>query len=205
MAVVSNGTTIIDNGAFDPAIPTGSLILIKSITASSSASIEFINGTNGVVLDGTYTSYVFKFIDIHSQNDNVAFQFNLSTDNGSNYNVAKTTTYFDSYHTEADSDAGIQYESPNDLAQGTGFQQIQKEQGNDNDQSISGTLQLFNPSSSVFVKHFLIRVNGMQHNDYAQDTFVAGYANTTSAINAVKFIMSSGNIDDGIIKLYGVK
>ncbi len=203
VTVSNNSLTAVT--AIPASIPTGALTLIKSITASSSASISFVDGTDGVVLDDTYKSYVFKFIDIHSQNDNVAFEFNLSTDSGSNYNVTKTTTYFNAYHTEADNDAGLQYQSANDLAQGTGFQEIQKEQGNDNDQSVSGTLELFNPSSSVFVKHFLIRVNGMQHNDYAQDTFVAGYGNTTSAVDAIQFKFSAGNIDDGIIKLYGVK
>jgi len=177
----------------------GSLNLISTQTASSSASISFTTG-----IDSTYDEYLFIFNNIHPANDNVNFTFNLSTDSGSNYNVTKTTNYFNSYHTEADNDAGLQYQSANDLAQGTGFQQIQKEQGNDNDQSISGTLKLFNPSSSVFVKHFLIRVNGMQHNDYAQDTFVAGYGNTTSSIDAIQFKFSSGNIDDGTIQLFGV-
>ena len=201
MALVKHNNNSLTNlTALPSAVPTGKMTLLNTATASSSASLSF----NSTYINSDYLVYKFEFIDIHPQNDNVAFEFNLSTDNGSNYNVAKTTTYFNSYHTESSSDSGIQYQSANDLAQGTGFQQIQKEQGNDNDQSVSGTLELFNPNSSVFVKHFLIRVNGMQHNDYAQDTFVAGYGNTTSAVNAIQFKMSSGNIDAGQIKLYGL-
>lgn len=201
MALVKHNNNSLTNlTALPSAIPTGKMTLLNTATASNSASLSF----DSTYINSDYLVYKFEFIDIHPQNDNVAFEFNLSTDNGSNYNVAKTTTYFNSYHTEADNDAGLQYQSANDLAQGTGFQQIQKEQGNDNDQSVSGTLELFNPSSSVFVKHFLIRVNGMQHNDYAQDTFVAGYGNITNAVNAVQFKMSSGNIDAGQIKLYGL-
>ena len=176
-------------------VALGDMVLVSSATASSSASIEFSLGN--------YKEYKFFFVNMHPQNDNVAFQFNLSTDGGSNYNVVKTTTYFNSYHTENDADAGLQYQSANDLAQSTSYQQIQKEQGNDNDQSVSGTLTLFNPSTT-YVKHFLIRVNGMQHNDYLQDTFVAGYGNTTSAVNAISFQMSSGNIDAGKILMFGI-
>jgi len=199
MALIKHNNNSISNVTSFAQIPAGTPTLISTQTASASASISFTG------IDSTYDVYQFEFINIHPATDNVNFTFNLSTDAGSNYNVTKTTTYFNSYHTEADNDAGLQYQSANDLAQGTGFQEIQKEQGNDNDQSISGTLQFFNPSSTTFVKHFLIRVNGMQHNDYAQDTFVAGYGNTTSAIDAIRFQMSSGNIDDGIIKMYGIK
>ena len=188
----------------------GSLVLIKEITASSSASIEFINGTNGVVLDSTYDSYVFSFIDIHPATDDVYFQFNLSTDGGSNYNVTKTTTSFEAYHNESDSATNLRYATANDLAQSTSDQRlidlIPTGAGED-DMCASGNLQLFNPSSTVFVKHFLssVQANVAGSSNYSWISHNAGYANTTSAINAVRFQMNSGNIDDGTIKLYGVK
>ena len=209
MAVVSNGTTIIDNGIFDPAIPTGSLTLIKSITASASASISFVDGTDSVVLDDTYSSYVFKFINIHPQNDGVnsnLFQFNLSTDNGSNYNVTKTTTMFSAYHSEDDTATLLGYFGNQDLAQSTAFQPLSDPYlGADADQSLNGSMSLFSPSSTTFVKHFIATINYSHSQNYTLNPFVAGYGNTTSAVNAIQFKMSSGNIDDGIIKLYGVK
>ena len=200
MAVISNGTTLIDNGALDAGVPAGSLILLSTQTASASATIDFTSG-----IDSTYDSYVFKFINIHPATDNVIFQFNMSTDGGSNYNVTKTTTYFKASHAESSSAAGLQYESSSDLVQSTAFQTLVYSLGNDADQNCAGSLQLFNPSSTTYVKHFIARVNNYYYIDYIQDNFIAGYANTTSAVNAVQFKMSSGNIDDGIIKMYGVK
>ena len=200
MAVVSGGTTLIDNGALDAAVPTGSLILLSTQTASASASISFTSG-----IDSTYDSYVFKFINIHPATDGAEFQFNLSTDGGSNYNITKTTTFFQAFHNEADSATSLNYETGQDLAQSTSDQVLITNMGTDNDQSCSGTLQLFNPSSTTYVKHFISNINNYLNSDYSVEQFVAGYGNTTSAINAVRFQMSSGNIDDGIIKMYGVK
>jgi hypothetical protein len=178
----------------------GTLTLLSTQTASSSATISFTTG-----LDSTYDEYIFKFINIHPATDNVGFQFNFSTDSGSNYNVTKTTTFFQSYHDEGDTDTSLDYNTSFDLAQSTGFQTIIKELGNDADQIGSGTLTLFNPSSTTYVKHFISVANSYTYHNYFQNHFVAGYGNTTSAVNAVRFQMSSGNIDDGIIKLYGVK
>jgi hypothetical protein len=162
-----------------------------------------LHGTDGVVLDGTYLSYVFKFIDIHPATDAVEFQFNMSTDSGSNYNVTKTTTFFRATHLEDDTTA-FAYRTGNDLAQSTAFQMLLDGVGNDNDSSASGIFTLYNPSSTVFVKHFMSRSSTHQYESGVRDCYVAGYGNTTSAVNAIRFQMSSGNIDDGIIKLYGV-
>ena len=200
MAVVSNGTTLIDNGALDPAVPTGSLILLSTQTASASANISFTSG-----IDSTYDSYVFKFYDIHPATDNVQFEFNMSTDSGSNYNVTKTSSFFYSGHNESGTNTYLEYNVTQDLAQSTAFQPIAHEVGNDADQSCSGSLQLFNPASTTYVKHFIANTNIGQINNYTYNAYSAGYGNTTSAINAVRFQMSSGNIDDGIIKMYGVK
>jgi hypothetical protein len=180
-------------------ISGGALNLISTQTASASATIDFTSG-----IDSTYDSYVFKFINIHPATDAAEFQVNFSTDGGSNYNVTKTTTYFQAYHGEGDASAGIAYEATYDLAQGTGVQRIFDNVGNDNDQNSVGTLTLFNPSSTTYVKHFIFRGNTAENADYSIESNVAGYCNTTSAVNAVRFSFSAGNIDDGIIKMYGV-
>ena len=200
MAVVSGGTTLIDNGALDAAVPTGSLILLSTQTASASATISFTSG-----IDSTYDSYVFKFIDIHPATDDVDFQFNMSTDSGSNYNVTKTSTYFAAFHDEADTDTGLSYSTLYDLAQSTAYQTLANKIGNGADESTSGSLSLFNPSSTTYVKHFISTSNRYFYDNYSANLFVAGYGNTTSAVNAVQFKMSSGNIDSGTIKMYGVK
>jgi hypothetical protein len=199
MAVISNGTTLIDNGILDAAVPSGKMILLSTQTASASATISFTSG-----IDSTYDSYVFKFINIHPATDTAVFHFNMSTDGGSNYNVTKTTTVFQSEHDEADTSTALSYNTSHDLAQSTAFQLLANYAGNGNDENTSGTLTLFNPSSTTYVKHFISDSNVYHADDFMQNWKAAGYGNTTSAINAIQFKFASGNIDSGIIKLYGI-
>ena len=182
----------------------GAMTFIKKLTASSSGTLSFVNGSSDVVLDNTYKEYIFLFKDIHPATDDANFFFNLSADTGSNYNVTKTTTAFRSFHSEDDSATGLGYYTGGDLAQSTDFQRFADSLGNDNDQSLSGTFTLFNPSSTTFVKHFIANVNYSYDADYSLQYFMAGYGNTTSAINAIQFKMNSGNIDSGTITLYGI-
>jgi len=188
-------------------LANGAMTHIKTLTASSSATLSFVDGADSVVLDSTYPIYVFKFINIHPQNNDADFQFNMSIDSGSNYNVTKTTTIFNAYHYEADSGANVVYDTDSDLAQSTADQIIAGNQGigNDNDQSISGQLFLYSPSSTTYVKHFITNTNASHHADITVNGFVSGYGNTTSAINGIRFLFGSGNIDSGQIKLYGIK
>jgi len=198
MAFISNGTTILDAGAFS--VSLGGLVLLSEATASSSSSIEFTSG-----IDSTYDIYQFEFINMHPSTDS-DFQFNFSTDSGSNYNVTKTSTWFNAYHNEAGTDTNLGYRSAEDLAQSTGFQNLTESLDSDNDQHYSGTLTLFNPSSTTYVKHWIsVGVEPFSVSNYVNNNYNAGYGNTTSAINAIKFQMSSGNIDAGTIKMYGIK
>ena len=204
MAIISNGTTIANAGAFSASL--GSQVLIKTITASSDSTISFVDGASSVVFDNTYPIYVFKFINIHPSNDQVSFQFNLSSDGGSNYNVTKTSTFIEAYHGESGSPAGLGYGSSHDLQQGTGSQRlIAANQGNGSDESGSGQLIIFNPSDTTFVKHYISDMNSYYFSNYTQRDMCGGYANTASAIDAVKFECSAGTIESGTIKLYGIK
>ncbi len=182
----------------------GKMTLLQTQTASSSASISFTSN-----IDSTYPIYVFKFINMHPATNRVRFQFNMSTDSGSNYNVTKTSTFFYAYHSESDSITSLQYFTDLDLAQSTSYQSLSAEIGNSNDESLSGELHLFNPSSTTFVKHFFsdtnIKHDNASHGKITINSKSAGYGNTTSAVDAIQFSMSSGNIDSGTIKLYGIK
>ena len=184
-------------------LTAGSMILIKSQTASSSSTISFVHGTSDVVLDGTYPIYVFKCINMHPASDNQKFNVNFTTD-GTNWNVTKTTSLFRAQHDEADTDTSLAYDSGDDIAQGTGDQMLNTEIGADNDQCSSGELWLFNPSSTTFVKHFMSNFNGVMNIDYSNQDIMAGYCNTTSAVTGVRFSFASGAIDAGTIKLYGI-
>ena len=200
MAVVSGGTTLIDNGALDAGVPTGSLILLSTQTASASASISFTSG-----IDSTYDSYVFKFYNIHPATNGANFTFQADTGTNTSYNQTMTTTYFRAAHGEDGSGAGLSYDGGRDQAQGTGFLEVISGIGNDNDGNGNGSLHIFSPSSSTFVKHFIIRSCTSYEDSIARDMYIAGYFNTTTALTRFQFKMSSGNIDDGIIKMYGVK
>ncbi len=184
----------------------GSMVFIKKLTASSSGTLSFVDGTSDVVLDDTYKEYIFTFKDIHPSHASTRFQFNGSTDSGSNYNVTKTTTIFIAGHIEADSDATLTYQSGDDLAQSTAFQDLAAygDSDNANDSCLAGYLHIFNPSSTTFVKHFIARTNYVANSYYSVDSYTAGYFNTTSAIDAIQFKFTSNNIDAGDICLYGI-
>ena len=197
MAFVSNGVTMLNAGAL--VASAGNQIFISSQTASNSASISFTSG-----LTSTYKAYKFVFSAIHPRTDSVEFNFNMSTDSGSNYNVTKTTTYVTIYHNEGDTSTSLNYDTSWDLAQSTSFQILTTPAGGGADECIAGSLILFNPASTTYVKHFISNLNTYHSSDYSLETLVAGYGNTTSAVNAVQFKTSSGNFD-GTIALYGIK
>jgi len=205
MAIISNAVTMADAGAFS--VGLGSKVLIKTLTASSSSTLSFVDGAASVVLDSTYPTYKFKFINIHPSSDENRFLFQGSINTGSGYGVNITSTFFKSFHNEANSSAGLSYDGGNDLAQSTDFQQLNLDAdlGADNDQSLSGELTLFNPSSTTFVKHFIATTNFCHAGNFTIQCSIAGYFNTTSAIDAIQFKMASNEIASGIIKLYGIK
>lgn len=205
MALVKYNNNSISAVTSASSIPSGALTHIKTLTASSSATLSFVDGSNGVVLDSTYPIYKFEFINIHGATNSKEITFQGSTNSGSSYGVTITSSALVAYHNEAGNSAVLEYGSNSDLAQSTNFQMISGNAGNGNDESISGELKIFNPSSTTFVKHFIARSNCYNANDYSQDFYAGGYFNTTSAINAFQFKMLSGNIDAGKIKLYGIK
>ena len=185
----------------------GSMTLIKTITASNASTTSFVDGSSSVVFDNTYPVYMIKLINIHNDTSDKYLQFNFSADTGSNYNVTKTTTAFDAYHKEDGSASALQYEASVDLAQGTGAQRLTAGQHNASDAAHSGTILIFNPSSTTFVKHFMSDISTVGYdgsNEYNYRMFIAGYCNTTSAVDAVQFSINSGT-HDGTFKLYGIK
>ena len=184
---------------------TGSMTFIKKLTASSSATLSFVDGASDVVLDDTYKEYMFTFKNIHAAEQQY-FTFNLSVDSGSNYNVTKTTAFFYADHNEGDTEALLSYRTDDDIASGTGFQTLCSgdNMGLENDENFAGYLHLYEPSSTTSVKHFMARTMFNSQANFLFDNHIAGYANTTSAVDAVQFKMASGNIDAGDICLYGI-
>ena len=207
MSIVKlNNRAVKDATAAGTITGLGDFKFISRTTASSSSSLSITSG-----IDNTYKEYIFFINNIHPA-DHTTFQFNLSADGGSNYNVTKTTTLFNLYHYELESSgkAGPVYITNVDLAQSTNAQPLMAfgDLNDSDDGGFSGLIHLFDPSNTTFVKHFITRSNMVGGadgtNPYVNSDFVAGYANTTSAINAIQFSMSSGNIDSGTIDMYGV-
>ena len=183
--------------ALPASISGGALNLISTQTASSSSTIDFTSG-----IDSTYKEYIFKFINMHPSANGQNFGFQADTGTNTNYNQTITSTFFEAVHGEDGSGGALSYKTAKDQAQATGLQSLGQPNNND-DASISGTLHLFDPSNSTFVKHFIARAN-LNESSTQSDNFIAGYINTATAITRVQFKSSSGTLDSGAIKLYGV-
>ena len=175
------------------------MVFISKQTASSSATISFTSG-----IDSTYKEYLFTFNNIHGQTDGKRLTFQGNAAGGSGYNETITSTAFRSRHSEDDSETALGYMTAYDQGQGTSFQAVTFDFGNDNDQSASGYMRLFNPSSTTFVKHFMATTNLSSDDNQSLVGYISGYFNTTSAIDEIQFKMDSGNIDAGDICLYGI-
>ena len=176
------------------------MTLITTNTSSDAASSDFTSG-----IDSTYKLYIFKFINIHNDEDGANFAFNGSIDGGSNYDVTKTTTYFQAYNREDDVAATLAYLTNRDRAQSADHQWLAESLGSGADENLCGELFLFNPSNTTYVKHFYSTIVQAHSQDRVHNTFTAGYFNTTSAIDAISFF-SDGDTPsiDGTIKMYGV-
>ena len=184
-------------------LPSGvtgsSLVLLSTQTASSSATIDFTSD-----IDSTYKEYQFHFTSIHPATAAADFSFQADTGTNTSYNQTITSSFFRAILSEADDTPNLAYVDGNDLAQSTSFQVLANGTGNDNDQCLSGILHLFDPSSTTFVKHFICTANELIASDQSYNLFCTGYFNTTTALTRVRFKFSSGNIDAGTIKMYGV-
>ena len=200
MALIKlNNRGVKDATAFGSISSLGELVFISKQTASSSATISFTSG-----IDSTYKEYIFYFNNLHPSADNVLFQFQGNASGGSGYNETITSSVFQAYHDEADTDTNLGYSGYRDQANGTSFQDINDSLGNGNDESLAGYLRLFNPSGTTFVKHFMGLTARYHTVDYTNQMYLAGYFNTTSAIDEIQFKMSSGNMDSGDIILFGL-
>jgi len=200
---VANNQSLTAITALPSGVSGGTMTLLETQTASSSSTISFTSN-----IDSTYDEYVFKFINIHPSAESV-FSFQADTGTNTSYNQTITSTSFRAYHREDAGESGLGYISAADQAQGTGFQPLMEspQLGTNNDENLNGTLHIYNPSSTTFVKHFIART--LSQNDdsqpaYVLDGYFAGYFNTTSALTRFQFKFASGNIDSGTIKLYGI-
>ena len=193
-----------DADALEATLSGGSMTFIKKLTASSSSDLSFVNGASDVVLDSTYKEYIFIFNNLHFSDDACNFKLNFR-DGGSSYDASKTSNYGYAYHEEGGSNSGITRDDSRANDASTGVQVLGQNIGNGNDESISGTMYLFNPASTTFQKQYISSVNYYQSDNKSENAFAGGYCDVTAAIDAVQFSPSAGTFDAGDIKLYGIK
>jgi len=203
MGLISAGTTIFDAGAVSVG---GSMTFIKKLTASGSATLDFLNGASSVVFDGTYKKYLFTFKDIHLATNGQYLSFQVDIGTSTTYDIGVTSSIFKAYHKEDGTSSALGYEAGNDQGQGTDFQKISSDLISDNDASISGILEIYDPANTTFTKQWMARTNTMVDGSppYSEERNCAGFFNTTYALTRVRFKSTSGNIDAGDICLYGI-
>jgi len=205
MSIVKlNNRGVKNTTAFGSITGLGNMVFIKKLTASSSATLSFVDGASSVVLDNTYKEYLFTFNNLHPATSGAMLEFQGNASGGSGFNETITSTNFNPYHLEDGSEGVLRYMTAQDQAQGTSHQRISEDVNSDNDGCLAGSLHLFNPSSTTFVKHFISQTQIMSTAPGSYGTFAAGYFNTTSAIDEISFKFHSGNIDAGDICLYGI-
>ena len=175
--------------------------LISTSTASNATSIDISSG-----IDSTYDVYMFDFINLNAATDNTTFQFQVNATDGADYNdSAITSTHFAAFLDEPSegTSSGLYYDGSRDAAQSTSFIPLEHYVGNGADESISGRMWLYAPSSGTYVKHWMAQFSENAQHNAAYSTYVAGYINNTTAIDDIRFKMASGNLD-GLIKMYGI-
>ena len=205
MAFISNGTTMLDAGAFTASL--GSMVHIKTLTASNSGDLTFIDGSSSVVFDSTYPIYQFVYTNIHLATNGQYLSFQTDTGTNTSFNQTITSSVFKAYHKEDGGAAALGYDNGSDQQTQTSFQRLSSDLISDNDASISGSIMIFNPSSSTYAKHFMAETHTTVDGSppYSEIRYYAGYFDTTTALTRIRFKSTSGNIDAGTIKMYGLK
>ena len=204
MSIVKlNNRGVRNVSAFGSITTLGEMRFIKKQTISTVATVNFVNGSSDVVLDNSYKQYLFTLNNIHPSSQGDILKVNFSDDTSSHsYDLSKTTSNFYARHDEDGTDGGTSVAS--NLGNSTSDQEIVVNINADSDSSCSGYLHLFNPSSTVFAKHFISRMNSDGESARCFTSFTGGYINTTNAVTAVRFTTGGSNIDSGIICLYGI-
>jgi len=180
----------------------GSLVLISEQTASSSSTVDFTSG-----IDSTYKEYQVHAINVHPEENGRVLSFQTDTGTNTNYNQTVTCSHFTTRHHEDASATSLGYDTGSDLAQSTSFVPLTSgSTANNNDDNCCSILHLFDPSSTTFVKHFMVRTQNINSTSdpNSNESYVAGYFNTTTALTRIRYKMSSGDVDSGTFKLYGV-
>ena len=202
-ARLAKGTSgqVLTMGANDPAWAAaggGAWTLIKSTTASTSSSIDFVHGTGGVVIDSTYQQYVIVCSSVVCGGGGVTMQFRVSDDGGTSF---ETSNY--SYHlSKGGSDGASEaYSASNSI----GYIRMHEDLSSSAGTNWTGIVYLNDPSnSSLFTQVHWEGVSARSTSIYTRADTGAGAWNVVTAVNGIRFLPSGGTITSGRFTLYGI-
>ena len=184
----------------------GALVLLDTNTFTGASSSAFTT-----LIDSTYGVYKFMYNAINPATDGVNFVLEGSIDGGSTWGILKTSTYYLTYNYLTGDTTDLTYRTEWDRSNETTSLILMHGLGNGADECGVGEVTVYTPSNTTYNKIFnSVTQNYDTYSGATPDTgsssgqtFVGGYWSTTSAINGIRFSMSSGNMD-GEIKMYGL-
>ncbi len=169
----------------------GALILLEQHTASSSAALNFTTWYSS-----SYDEYIIEFINVIPATSNVFLGIQVSTNGGSSYDTAGNYNAWKQYFYSGGS--GI------DSFVSNTYIPVSQAQDTTSTAGHCGMCRLFSPGSTSLNKTFHSTGVCMQTSSLFVRHETIAYYNSTTAINAMRFLYSSGNITSGIVRIYGV-
>ena len=187
--------------------------LIKKQTISSGvSSVEFINGSSDVVFDSTYKTYIFQFENMVSASGEQNMLYQATTDSGTTWdsvsgNWVRTQPYI--YDDTGAYNSDLANTTEHSLNVTSGWQLMGFPTAPVTEGSFSGSLYFYDPANSSQYKVAMLIGAGMADGNGGAHWLTLGRLQpytlmTTSAINGLKFFVSSGTIDGGDITLFGI-
>ena len=174
------------------------LVKISTATLNGDTSAEFD-------LDSTYEHFLFRFSAIHISADTDNFEVDFSLTSDTDYGSA-TITYMGSRNYQSEiSGTGTAGNVFNSSTGTSSKARLANSVSADNDHSIDGTFEIYNPSNTTFTKGFRGECNYMQSGNNTMRTVTHGDIRNATAVDKIKFFMESGNMASGKITQYGIK
>lgn len=176
------------------------VLLSTTVITTATANVTITSDINAV-----YKEYIFGFYNVNPTNDGNTFQWQMKAVGGSTYDQTLHSVHWRGAHYENNSNAFFGNNTSFDNNNATTFSNLGENQGGDADESLDGLLHIWEPASTTYAKYFMSRVMEHANSNGPFDYFTAGYVNTTSALDGIRFQFSGGNIDNAVIKMWGAK
>ena len=176
-------------------------VLIKSITANNDATVEFINGSSGAVIDSTYKQYIIKGFNITADANGetyFAFRESSSFQNG---------TYARIYSRLERTSGGSGQSVGSTWAESSYGLRLEHNYTGQSPKASNFDIIVNNPDDSTLLTSCMFHTWGA--NQESQDKYMgmrggAFYKDNGNAVDGFRFDHSGGDLY-GTFSLYGVK